>query len=365
VTLDGYEVSVINSHLRSKPERPDPKVLVANEGFSYVGSILLGMGFTLTPSERNDLVANRPENEEKIRPYIGGAEVNSSPIQEFDRYAIDFGDLSLADASKWPELVEILREKVLPERASNKRKLYREKWWRFGEPQLALREALGGLDSCLVAARVSKHLMFCMQPVDRVFSEQLCVFPIGSYTVFGVLQSRIHELWAWLFSSTMRDAGIRYSASDCFSTFPFPSTSLRTSISSVEKAGENFYNARAEFMADNHLGLTKSYNALTDCECGDERIVQLRRLHEEMDGAVLEAYGWADIEVPPYCPGTPEEEAAVEAFNDEVIDRLYVLNAERAAEEERQGLTKIATKKSSKKEAPQKNPEPNPTLNLF
>ena len=39
--------------------------------------------------------------------------------------------------------------------------------------------------------------------------------------------------------------------------------------------------------------------------------------------------------MPPYCPATEEERSAVQAFEDEVIDRLFVLNASRAAEERR------------------------------
>lgn len=57
-----------------------------------------------------------------------------------------------------------------------------------------------------------------------------------------------------------------------------------------------------------------------------------------MDRAVLDAYGWGDVAVPPYCPVTDTDRAAVQAFEDEVIDRLYVLNAERAREEERLGV---------------------------
>jgi hypothetical protein len=52
-----------------------------------------------------------------------------------------------------------------------------------------------------------------------------------------------------------------------------------------------------------------------------------------MDRAILNAYGWTDIEVPPYCPKDDAERAVVKAFEDEVIDRLFVLNAERAAQE--------------------------------
>ena len=85
-------------------------------------------------------------------------------------------------------------------------------------------------------------------------------------------------------------------------------------------------------------------------------MAELRRLHEEMDRAVLDAYGWSDIEVPPYCPTTPTEEKAVEAFQDEIIDRLFVLNAERAEEERVLGLgTKKAGKSGGRKKTGKKS----------
>ena len=55
-----------------------------------------------------------------------------------------------------------------------------------------------------------------------------------------------------------------------------------------------------------------------------------------------------------------------ERFNDEVIDRLHLLNIERVAEENEQGLTKGATKKKSlKKKTLKTHNETNSTLDLF
>jgi hypothetical protein len=131
---------------------------------------------------------------------------------------------------------------------------------------------------------------------------------------------------------------LNYSASDCFGTFPFPKPDPRTVVPSLEAIGERLYSARAKYMVETQQGLTQTYNKLTGPTCHDAPIVELRRLHEEMDRAVLDAYGWSDIAVPPFCPATPAEQAALEAFNDEVIDRLFVLNAERAEQERLAGL---------------------------
>jgi hypothetical protein len=131
---------------------------------------------------------------------------------------------------------------------------------------------------------------------------------------------------------------LRYAPTDCFETFPFPKPDPRTVLPELESIGERLYTARAQLMVDTNQGLTKTYNALKDPACDDPRILELRRLHEEMDRAVLAAYGWGDVAVPPYCPLTDEDREALQAFEDEVIDRLYVLNAERAREEQRLGL---------------------------
>jgi hypothetical protein len=191
----------------------------------------------------------------------------------------------------------------------------------------------------LVTANVTKHLMFSFQPTDRVFPHTLYVFPLDAFTAFAVLQSRIHERWARLLSSSLEDR-LRYSASDCFETFPFPTPDPRAVLPAVEAAGERFYATRAAFMVETQQGLTKTYNALKDPENADARVLELRALHEAVDRAVLEAYGWSDLAVPPYCPITEDEQGAAQRFEAAIIDRLFALNAERAAAEQAAAPTK-------------------------
>jgi hypothetical protein len=344
MTLDGKAVRVISSRLRPKPERDDPAVLSRNEDLSFQGSIVLGLGFTLTPDERDRLVAKDKRNAERIFPYLGGEKVNSDPAQSHDRYVINFGQMELEEAEKWPDLFAIVRDKVKPERDANKRDVRRKYWWRFGEAAPALYDAIRPLKRCLVTARVTKHLAFSFQPTDRVLNEKLYVFPFERCTQFAILQSRVHEPWAWLLSSTMKN-DLNYSASDCFDTFPFPQPDPRTVRPSLEDIGGLLYETRAKYMVDTNHGLTQTYNKLKDPACAEPRIQELRALHCEMDRAVLAAYGWNDIEVPPYTtPTTPDEEKALESFQDEVIDRLFVLNAQRAEEEKLAGLSKASKK---------------------
>ncbi|GAB4209406.1 MAG: N-6 DNA methylase [Sandaracinaceae bacterium] len=355
--LDGAAVPAISSALRAGAERGDAVKLASNAGFSFQGSIVLGMGFTLTPEERDALVARDPRNAERIFPYLGGQEVNTSPTQSHDRYVISFGQMSLEEAEKWPDLLAIVREKVKPERDKLKDNVdgndYKARWWQFAKIRRGLDEAIANLDRCLVTARVSKHLLISLQPTDRVFSEQLLVFTLSASTSFAVLQSRIHEPWARLLSSSMKN-DLRYAASDCFETFPFPQPDPRTVIPALEDVGARLYDARAAYMVDTQQGLTQTYNRLKDPAETDARILALRRLHEEMDVAVLHAYGWNDLAVPPFCPMDDDDRAALEAFSAEVIDRLYVLNAERAADEARKGTGATGAKAAGKGKAPRK-----------
>ncbi|WP_437970016.1 DNA methyltransferase [Sorangium sp. So ce260] len=337
--LDGLPVRHINSHLRAMPERPDPRPLASSRDLCFIGCFLRGDGFVLTDGEARALRAGDPAAAEVLRPFLGGEEVNSSPSHSPHRHVIDFGERGLEDAGRWPALLSIVRSRVKP--ARDRLKLtgidagHRARWWQFANTRPELRRTIAPLGRCLVAARVTKHLCFAFQPAGRTFSDQLCVFAIDDYGRFAVLQSRAHESWARLLSSTMGE-GLRYAPSDCVETFPFPRPEHLAAGGRLEVAGERLYTARARLMVELGEGLTAMYNLLKDPACERPGVVELRRLHEEMDRAVLAAYGFGDIDVPPYTtPVTPGERSAADAFDDRVIDRLFALNEARAAEEER------------------------------
>lgn len=324
--LDGRPVKIINSQLKPKPERSDPQKLKANAKLSFVGSYVLGMGFTLTPEERDALIRKNPKNAECIFPYLGGEEVNTSPTQDFHRYVINFWKRTLEEAEKYPDLIKIVREKVKPERDTVKRLALKKYWWHYADKRPALYEAIRGLSRFLVTARVTKHLCFSFQPTDRILNEKVFVFPFDRYTHFAVLQSRIHEPWVRLLSSSLGET-LNYAASDCFETFPFPDCQHLTPQSPLESIGNELYEKRAHYMVTTNQGLTQTYNKLKDPDCTDPPIIKLRKLHEIMDQAVLKVYGWEDIPVPPYTkPTTSQNDKAQQAFEDDIIDRLFELN---------------------------------------
>jgi hypothetical protein len=295
--LNDEPVGALNSDLQPGDEAQELFPLLANEELGFQGSVVLGAGFVLTPDEAQALIARDPRNGEIVKPYIGGQELNSNPRLEHERCVIDFGDRDLDEAERWPELLQIVREKVKPDRDKNNREARRKYWWRFGDRQPGLYAALQPLQRCLVCARVSKHLMFAFQPVGRVLSEAVVVFALERWSEFAVLQSVVHEAWA-------RDAGLgsslkndhRYTPSTCFETFAFPRCG-EAAWAAMEEAGRALYACRGEVMERRGEGMTAVWNRVMDEEEEGAEIVRLRSLKVAMDEAVLRAYGWGDVGV--------------------------------------------------------------------
>src|SRR6202040_1833434 len=104
--LDNRQVSRISAYLVGGEMDGIPEQLAANARKAFIGSYLLGMGFTFDDTaamngEAESLATMRAllvtdsRNAERILPYIGGEEVNSSPIHAPHRYVIDFADFPL------------------------------------------------------------------------------------------------------------------------------------------------------------------------------------------------------------------------------------------------------------------------------
>jgi len=101
-------------------------------------------------------------------------------------------------------------------------------------------------------------------------------------------------------------------------------------------------------MISRNEGLTTTYNRFHSRTETAADIIELRRLHAEMDGAVLTAYGWDDLAARAAAEFIEQEADEGKApktrldwpaeFKDEVLARLLALNAERAAAERAAGV---------------------------
>lgn len=377
--LDGRPVPRITAFLFHAGASEDPKPLAANAEKSFIGTYILGLGFTFDDSKPNSpasplaemhrLIAKDPRNQERIFPYLGGDEVNTSPTHAFHRYVINFEDFPLrrtdlgqswfkaddrhraawlrqgtvpADypapvAADWPDLLAIVEARVKPERdrlgsgvdAERRKRL----WWRYGRETPALNASLRGQSHALVTSRVSESFAFALLPAGAIFSDSLVVIPRPSWPLFAVLQSRPHELWASFYGSTMK-SDPRYTPTDCFETFPFPAS--LDSNAALAALGREYHELRAGIMQSRNEGLTSIYNRFHNPAEKSPDIVRLRELHAALDAAALAAWGWSVLA--PRCDFLPSPDGSPrlrwpDELHDEVLGRLLALNAERFAAE--------------------------------
>jgi hypothetical protein len=253
----------------------------------------------------------------------------------------------LQQAAKWPDLLEIVRSKVKPDRDHANRAAHRERWWQFGDWRPGLFSAISGLERMLCVVFISEYLGLVWLPTDRIVSHNVGVFAAEGNEFFCVLQSRVHEVFATQLSSGLEDRP-GYRPSDGFEPFPFPAD--YRSSEGLGQLGKQYYDFRSALMVRRQEGLTKTYSRFHDPNETALETVELRRLHALMDRAVLDAYGWRDVPVD--CEFLLDYEIDDEEWGerkkpwryrwpdevrDEVLARLLELNAERAKAEARSG----------------------------
>lgn len=355
--LDDVEVEAITPYLTPRGSADGtPFRLAANAGKSFQGSIVLGMGFVLEPSEAEVLIARDPRNRDVLYPYLNGEDLNSRWDQSPSRWVINFHDWPLDResapqgyagpvAADYPECLRIVEERVRPERETNNRKVYRDRWWHYAEKRPALYATIAGMERVLVTARVSKFCSLVVSPTGVTPSEMCVVFAYPDLASLALLQATVHALWVEKNQSSFGLTG-RYTPSDCFETFPFP-----PSLALLEPFGVRYEAHRRTIMATRREGLTDTYNRFHSPDDCAAEIEQLRALHVDLDRAVADAYGWADLDLGHgfYATKQGTRFTLSEPARREVLARLLKLNHERYAEEVAQGLHDRAAKADGKK----------------
>ena len=266
--------------------------------------------------------------------------------------SLTFDDWPLEQAEAYTDCMNIVKEKVKPERDRLNAKIrlirqaLRKIWWQFAEKRPALYSTISDMKRVLVIPRVSKYMICAWEPKGIVYSDATCVIATEASANFVLIQCTFHGDWVRLNGSSMRNDQ-RYTPSDCFETFPFP---LNTA--SLEDIGQRYHTHRQSIMQANQEGLTKTYNRFHDQDEQSADIVKLRELHKEMDEAVAHAYGWDDLALGHGFHETKQgmRYTICEQAWREVLDRLLLLNHARHEEEVQAGLfeAKGAKEKAAK-----------------
>ncbi|HYO75697.1 MAG TPA: DNA methyltransferase, partial [Thermoanaerobaculia bacterium] len=306
--------------------------LLANSGVSCPGVKLHGSGFLLPSAAAKKVSENASGGiHNHLRPYLNGQDIMA---QSRGLYVIDFLGLNEETArSQFPEMFEHVLRHVRPERAQNNREVYRRNWWLFGEPRKDFRPALADLPRFIATPESARRRFFVFVDASVLPDNTIVAIAAADAYVLAILSSRVHVTWAL---ATGGRLGVRhdprYNKTRCFETYPFPAAATEDQRR-IRALGETL-DAHRKAAQSRHpqLKLTKLYKALTALDRGEELDssdieayeqglgATLKQLHDDLDAAVFDAYGWPH-----------------DLTDEEILERLVALNAERA-EEERRGI---------------------------
>ena len=322
INLNGEKVTLINSDLTSAIDLSHACELQENLNISFQGVVLRG-SFNISTQEARRLLAEggnpngRPDSE-VIRQRRTGQDIVSKPS---DPYVIDFGvNMSLEDASQYVAPFEYIKQHVYPERQTANQAAARDKWWIHWNPRIQMRNALVNLRRYIATPRVGKHRIFVWLDSNILPDAQLVVFAEENDYFFGVLQSKLHELWARRKGTQLRDAesAFRYTSTTTFETFPFPWPPGKEpgddpKVKAIAQAVRELVAKRDAWL--NPAGLSdKDLQKRTLTNLYNARPTWLDLAHKKLDAAVFAAYGWPDT-----------------LSDEEILGRLLALNLERSS----------------------------------
>jgi len=315
--LDGQKAPRINPNLTGGVDLTKAQRLKDNLSVCFMGPSPkapfdipadLARRMVMAPVNPN----GRP-NSDVVRPVASAIDLVQRP-RGF--WTIDFPPgTTEKQAAMYEAPFEYVKKHVLPVRLT-RRDDYRGQWWQYARPRPEMREMLFGLSRYIATPHYSKHRLFVWVTSDVLCNQGTLVFARDDDYFFGVLHSRVHEVWARATGTQLREAesGFRYTPTTCFETFALPHTSSegQAAVGAAARELDQFRQKWLNAPEDKRLRksekrtLTKLYN---------ERPTWLANAHRELDEAVFAAYGW---------PEPPDK-----LSDSEIVSRLLRLNLER------------------------------------
>ncbi len=312
--LHKYTLPIVNSSLSLNTDVTTAQVLQCNKVPKKVfqGQTHGHEGFLLSKAEGIKLLKQHPEYKEVLKPFLIGDELVSNINAQPERFVIDFSLMDVLKSSTYKDVFKIIENKVLPERearakeqAEVNKEIIRESknakvnkhhinffnnWWKLSwgrEDMLIQRNNLTRFISC---ARVTQRPIFEFISADINPNDKLMAFMFEDDYSFGLIQSGVH--WKWFLEKcTTLGETPNYNTASIWDTFPFPQTPPEAQIKKVAVAAKALRDARTKAMKEHVMSLRDLYRLLE--QPGKNHI---RDLHEALDKAVMEAYGFNEDE---------------------------------------------------------------------
>lgn len=306
--------------------------LRANHGIAIKGFELGSQGFLLDSSVAERWLREDCALSAVLRPYVTGNDLKRG---QCTRYVVDFERRPESEARRYARVYQYVTDRVRADRAGNRETRTAAKWWLFRRAGTDLRLALNGVDRFIATTRTAKYRVFQFLEGRTVAESTIVVIACADAFVLGVLSSRLHVVFATMAGGHLGVGNDpRYHHESTFNPFPFPNAD-ETRLQSLRALAEELdAHRKRQQGAHPDLTITDMYNVLERLRSGEmltakEKVIHehglvsvLKKLHDDLDAAVFDAYGWPH-----------------DLTDEQILERLVALNAERAAEE-RRGLVR-------------------------
>ena len=381
--LDGQHVEEIFSNLTSSIDVTKANQLNENKNLIARG-IETGGPFELSEVDAYKLFSLDEKNKQIVVPIVNGNDITG---RSRGYWVIDF----LQTPEDKPENYEAAFNKlhemwqtVLNDEKLKRKPQFREDWWGFRRSGESLRRLIKDKKRYIITPRVAKHRFFIFLDYPTMPDSRLFVVGREDDYFFGVLHSRVHEVWSLATSSRHGDGddGGRptYNNTTCFETFPFPwppgtepSAAEDARVAEIahwaralndwreawlnpprdgmyaglgdaydnmvkKRTLTNLYNGLVYYRetrpsrsgrprrsdGETTLFLQTEFDKVTRKSVTRADIQELDDIHTALDHAVLDAYGW--------LPSTPSTSSGDGALTDEeILEHLLAHNLQRAA----------------------------------
>jgi hypothetical protein len=346
--LDGSQVQRITADLAAVEgvDLTDAEALLENQGFAFQGPVKVGSFDVDGDIARGWLMLPNPHgrsNADVLKPWANGKEITERPK---DKWIIDYASMDRAEAAMYEAPFAHVQRVVKPQRDKQADQSRKKFWWRHGRTGTDFRLAITGRARYIATVRVAKHRFFVWMPSTVWPDSRLFAIALDDDASFGILSSRIHEVWA-LATASKHGVGNdpTYNAESCFETFPFPrftGAAGKRIEERIEECARELVALRSAWLNPPEwthkipeiipVGMRRSpyptrvvpkkgyeqrLRGRTMTKLYNERPAWLSNAHRALDSAVAAAYGWKD-----YSPDLADAE---------ILRRLYGLNAQRAA----------------------------------
>jgi hypothetical protein len=319
--LDNKSVEKINPDLSFATDTTQAKILIENSNISFQGpspKAPFDIDYDIAQKLLNQPNINDRPSSDVVRPVASAIDLVQGSR---NKWTIYFEMMPIEQASRYDVPFEYVKREVLPLRET-RRDDYRGMWWQYARPRPEMANALRGKKRYIATPRISKHRIFVWLSIDVLANDGTIVFAREDDYFFGILHSKLHEVWALQQGTSLEDRP-RYTPTTTFETFPFPWApgkeplddprvqAIAQAAKELVEQRDRWLNAASSPQGEGLSDAEKKKRTLTNLY--NARPTWLDLAHKRLDEAVFAAYGWKS-----------------DLSDEEILEKLLALNLERS-----------------------------------